>query len=85
MCLKPQLLNELKMNALMTLTDDELRTLCREALVNQPTNKQMTIPGCRIAIQNRCMSILNKRAIARSKPDFKARAAGMETKNEQHS
>ena len=64
------------MKPIANLTDEDLRELCRQALVNQPTDTQMMIPGCRIAIQNRCMSILNKRAIARSKPDYKARAAG---------
>ena len=64
------------MKPIANLTDEDLRELCRQAVVNQPTDKQMKIPACRIAIQNRCISILNKRVIARSKPDYKARAAG---------
>ena len=59
-----------------TLTDDGLRELCRQALVNQPTDVQMAIPACRLAIRNKCLAKIAKYEKPRSKPDFKARAAG---------
>lgn len=59
-----------------TLTDDGLRELCRQALVNQPTDAQMAIPACRLAIRNKCLARLAKFEKNRTTIDFKARAAG---------
>lgn len=62
-----------------TLTDEGLRDLCCQALVNQPTDAQMAIHACRVAIRNRCFAILERWAKKRSEPaDAKTRAAGMD-------
>lgn len=59
-----------------TLTDEGLRELCRTALVNQPTERQMSIPACRLTIRNKCLARIHKHEKHRNTIDFKARAAG---------
>lgn len=59
-----------------TLTDEGLRELCRQALVNLPTEAQMAIPACRLAIRNKCWASIAKHEKLRNTTDFKARAAG---------